>query len=80
MILGCTATGELRRCSASTAINSEMAIRVAALMKAAITPARWYPKVLEWSAGARLEVHRGKAEQQGQEIGDVVSGLGQQRQ
>ncbi len=28
-----------------------MAISVAALMNAAITPARWYPKVLEWSAG-----------------------------
>ncbi len=41
MILGCTATGELSLCTASTAIHSEMTISVAALMNAASTPARW---------------------------------------
>ena len=51
MILGCTVTGELSLCTASTPIHNEIAISVAALMKAARTPARWYPNVLVWSAG-----------------------------
>jgi len=40
MMRGWTATGALRRWMASKPIHNEMAIRVAALMKAARTPAR----------------------------------------
>jgi hypothetical protein len=38
---GCTATGAERRWTASMTIQSEMTMSVAALMKAASTPARW---------------------------------------
>ena len=49
-------------------------------MKAARTPARWYPKVRACVGGPGLKVDRHKAEQQRQEVGDVVAGFGQQRE
>ncbi len=68
------------RWTASMAIHSEMTMSVAGVEKGGQHAGALVAKGLGMAGRAGLEVDGGKAEQQGEEIGDVVAGLGQQRQ
>ena len=77
---GSTATGALRRCTASTAMAERDGDQRGGVDEGGKHAGPLITEGAGVVGGARLEIDGRKAEQEGEKIGDVMAGLGEQRQ